>query len=135
MGTDCHKVKKDNPTMMLDLKNYTRDFRKYLVVHQFGHALGLEHEHQRLDFWNVIGKHIDIDKMEKDHSTGNYSTEVAFKRDWLPLNMPTHRETECKYDPQSIMHWWYVTKIIFVEYTLMVARILHHADCQEKSLR
>lgn len=92
--------------MMLDLKSYPRDFRKYLVVHQFGHALGLEHEHQRSDFWTVITKHIDTDKMEKDHSIGNYSTEIAFKRDWLPLEKKSHRETVVDYDPQSIMHWW-----------------------------
>ncbi len=108
VGTDVYNVRMDNPTMMLDLKNFSRDFQKYLVVHQFGHALGLEHEHQRIDFWESIEKHIDEKKMQDDPSVGNYSTTEAFKRDWLKLERKTHREAiaKCNYDPQSIMHWW-----------------------------
>ncbi len=58
VGTDVQKVKKMKPTMMLDLD---RSFKRYLVIHQFGHALGLEHEHQRTDFWDGIKKHIDTE--------------------------------------------------------------------------
>ena len=106
VGTDVSNVLMNDPTMMLDMKNFDRDFQKYLVIHQFGHALGLEHEHQRMDFWSGIEKHIDEKKMEKDPSIGNYSPTETFKRDWLKLGRRTHRESKCSYDPQSIMHWW-----------------------------
>ncbi len=108
IGTDVHNVNADKPTMMLDLKGYHHWFRKYLVIHQFGHALGLDHEHQRQDFWEGIDEHIDKDKMFKDSSTGSYNNErAAFERDWLPLKTKTHREVAGpKYDSQSIMHLW-----------------------------
>ncbi len=106
VGTDCRKVKKDKATMMLDLKNYPRDFQKYLIVHQFGHALGMEHEHQRQDFWNAIKKHIDKDKIKNDRNIGNYRTVEAIERDWFPLETKSHRESVKEYDPQSVMHWW-----------------------------
>ena len=92
--------------MMLDLKSFDRSFKRYLVIHQFGHALGLEHEHQRTDFWDGIKKYIDTEKMRNDESTGNYTSPDAFKRDWLELGVKTHRESAIPYDPQSIMHWW-----------------------------
>lgn len=79
----------------------------YLVIHQFGHALGLEHEHQRQDFWKVIEKHIDKYKMLKDKSTGNYNHQLdAFERDWLSFETKIHREYKYDYDPESIMHLW-----------------------------
>ncbi len=40
--------------------------QKSLVIHEFGHALGLEHEHQRSDFWEVLGEYIDDEKMKED---------------------------------------------------------------------
>ena len=37
---------------------------KYIVIHEFGHALGLGHEHQRSDFWELTKPYIDVTKMK-----------------------------------------------------------------------
>ena len=87
--------------MWLDLNPRISDHNKqYLVVHEFGHALGLLHEHQRSDFWKNIKPYIDMDKMKKYLNV----TDEKFKRDWDSLNREEERTTP--YDPDSVMHYW-----------------------------
>lgn len=47
VGTDCRTIPASQPTMNLHLNECDSDdnFRR-VVLHEFGHALGLEHEHQ-----------------------------------------------------------------------------------------
>jgi serralysin len=48
LGTQCHDIAKDKPTMnfgWLD-ENSSDDDVRSVVLHEFGHALGLIHEHQ-----------------------------------------------------------------------------------------
>jgi matrixin len=48
VGTTCHKVPKSEPTMnfgWIDANSAEEDLRS-VVLHEFGHALGLIHEHQ-----------------------------------------------------------------------------------------
>ena len=42
------------PTMVLNLFKMEKQEQKSMVIHEFGHALGLDHEHQRSDFWDVL---------------------------------------------------------------------------------
>ena len=114
-GMDAAKTKKSEPTMMLNLtgpKPYPESYLKHLVVHEFGHALGLEHEHQRSDFWDTIKDFIDMDKMEEDPRFGYLKTKkdkkAYFGRDWLK-EKPKKKDAEeykSEYDSQSIMHYW-----------------------------
>lgn len=48
LGTECRKAKKENPTMNYGWlrENSTDQTVRQVVLHEFGHALGLIHEHQ-----------------------------------------------------------------------------------------
>ena len=99
IGTDAKKVKdKAKPTMALYLNNLHPDTQKSLVIQQFGHSLGLEYEHQRSDFWHIIKKHINLEKMKEDPRVkGKFDEEWYKKKGGSEMT---------KYDSESIMHFW-----------------------------
>ena len=117
-------VSNDKPTMMLNLGCDCHENKRSLVIHEFGHALGLEHEHQRSDFWDGVEKHIDVERMKDDirvkdliakegiasFGDGWFSTKegilLAIRR-MLGIRKKTKGEKMMKslYDPESIMHY------------------------------
>ncbi len=109
VSTDADTVTdKSKPTMVLNLLNHPADLQESLVIHQFGHALGLEHEHQRSDLWDVVEKHIDMETMKSDtfvnprqESDGGKS----FGKYWYRVTTDGVN-TLSDYDPNSIMHYW-----------------------------
>ena len=91
------------PTMQLNLGGHTPDHQESLVIHLFGLALGLQREHQHSDFWDVLGKHLDVKKMKEDPKAG-----PTFKQEWakavaIPGEQPTSSPSE--HDPDSIMNF------------------------------
>ena len=106
VGMDAEKVADFNePTMVLSLKGFTKTQQKSIVIHEFGHALGLEHEHQRSDFWDVVGEFFDQDKMMKDPRVNRPSqsgSASGFNRDW---SADLQWVGDGEYDPDSIMHY------------------------------
>ena len=88
--------------MHLSLKgDYPTGYKssKFLVIHEFGHSLGLEHEHQRSDFWRVISELCDIDSMKEDPRMKTF--------DWNMLEHPDSTISETSpYDSDSVMHYW-----------------------------
>ena len=107
IGMDAEMVQSlSQPTMVLSLGGQPRHIQKSLVIHMFGHALGLDHEHQRSDFWDLMGKYFDRQAIPE-----NQQSRVLKKTDIL--------DGECvlKYDPNSIMHYWSVlytqVKLVF----------------------
>ena len=99
----------DKPTMTLNLSDQKcpEKFLRHLVIHEFGHALGLEHEHQRSDFWEVIERFMDLKRMKDDPRFGKSKKEkeAYFGRGYLEIPHKGDR-LESPYDPDSIMHYW-----------------------------
>ena len=111
VGMQASSAAPDKPTMTLNLsdKTYPEYFLRHLVIHEFGHALGLEHEHQRSDFWDTVKDFIDMDRMKSDHRFTHYQStpkgNATFGRDYLV----TKEKGDCcasEYDSKSIMHYW-----------------------------
>lgn len=99
VGTDAMM---SEVTMQLGLIRGRNDFNQHIVRHEFGHALGLEHEHQRSKFWRIAEKFLDIDTMKDDSRLKN----TDLKRDYLE-KLPTEGSKGSEnYDPESIMHYW-----------------------------
>ncbi len=96
VGTNAEKIpegsKEVNATMWLNLSDGDRH-KEFLVMHEFGHALGLGHEHQRS---NNFGKFFQINLLKK-YFGSQYVRDVEKKED------PGSRSL---YDPDSIMHYW-----------------------------
>ncbi len=83
-----------------------------MVIHSFGHVLGLDHQHQRSDFWDVLESKdednqyrfiIGIDRM-KSGDGGNCmkASDAVFR---AKLEEPLGSQ-QSSYDPDSIMHYW-----------------------------
>ena len=88
--------------MWLDL-SYSDDdkYTKYSVIQQFGHALGLGHEHQRADFWKLVESYIDATAMKYDLRI----SDAVYQRNWC-ADKDFYRGKCNDYDPNSIMHFW-----------------------------
>ena len=99
----------DKPTMTLNLsdQNCPENVLRHLVIHEFGHALGLEHEHQHSDFWEVIERFIDLKRIGDNHHFGKSKNEktVPFRRGYLEDSLKEDYYAS-EYDQDSIMHYW-----------------------------
>lgn len=72
---------------------------KETVIHEFGHVLGLEHEHQRSDFWDELGRFIDVRKIEKKVG------ERKFYSQWDAMVISKDSPKSEQYDANSVMHY------------------------------
>ena len=105
-------------TMELDVHtNITADekgerYKNHLVIHEFGHALGLRHEHQRSDFWNNVRGFIDIGKMKTTiRARFKELSDLEFEAYWIKNWAEPKPEAalvveETVYDRHSVMHYW-----------------------------
>ena len=93
------------PTMRLNLGGFAPEHQESLVIHHFGRALGLENEHQRPEFWDVLGKYLDVEKMKADPQVGS---AAAYEEEWVRAPFSPGEQSVnslLEYDPDSIMHY------------------------------
>ena len=98
----------EEPTMVLNLHNLGYTAQKRIVIHEFGHALGLEHEHLRSDFWDTVGECFYIGKIINDPILIQYSespedTKARIERDFKKPAVDAADPLLSEYDPDSIM--------------------------------
>ncbi|KAK8133611.1 hypothetical protein PG984_005623 [Apiospora sp. TS-2023a] len=93
-GRDSANVSPHKPTMTLRLDVNDPENCRYTVLHEFGHALGLRHEHQHPDS-GIVWK-------RKNLLRCGY-TEKAIDQDYMPRGIDKRRTVP--YDKCSIMHW------------------------------
>ena len=98
VGTDCRTVRNPNTKTM----NFSW-FSVGTVLHEFGHALGLEHEHQS-PFGNIIKWNSDL---LYDHFliTNGWDKTKVDNNIIKPLDEKIYGGTQ--YDKDSIMHYFY----------------------------
>lgn len=98
IGTNAKLIPLDEPTMHIDLFQ-TADVLNQSIRHEFGHALGLLHEHQHPDHsvqWDEKKVHNESKKL-------GLSKEEADKEILTVLSRDT--ATHSTYDPRSVLHY------------------------------
>ena len=94
-----HQGSAEQPNMWLDLSTGDDRHKQHLVFHEFGHALGLGHEHQRPDFWKLIEPFVDKNKMER------YTGALCYC--WkMDKGLKVKKGRATRYDSESVMHYW-----------------------------
>ena len=112
VGTDAKNLITNlkEPTMVLNLQDLDYIAQKRTVIHMFGHALGLEHEHLRSDFWDTVGEYFDIGKIIKDPrvvqcSESSEDTRARLERDFKKSVIDPDDPPLSEHDPDSIMQY------------------------------
>ncbi|KAK8087747.1 hypothetical protein PG997_002708 [Apiospora hydei] len=95
VGTDNRDIPQDQPTMQINMNQSTSAWVQHIVLHEFGHALGLKHEHQHPDCdfqWNT--RKLKASGRTQEYIDRNYE---QLSRDYPKILTP--------YDKESIMHY------------------------------
>lgn len=99
VGIAAKEVPIDSPTMHINLIGQTADELNHAIRHEFGHALGLNHEHQHPDHtvkWNV--KKVVEDAAKLGVNEAEAEANILAVLDCVT----TLRST---YDQKSVMHY------------------------------
>ncbi|WP_458722749.1 M12 family metallopeptidase [Pseudomonas brenneri] len=100
VGFHALDVPAEEPTTVIGFKNGLNAFNAGTIQHEFGHVLGLQHEHQHEN------NDLDIDWLEvnKDYADKGGAKEVKLNFEPLVNDVVTS-----DYDRQSIMHYGFAS--------------------------
>lgn len=96
IGTRALWVPAEKPTMVIGFKGGLNDFNAGTVLHEFGHALGLQHEHQHKN------RDLDINWSEINKAYVDKGGEEEVKRNFEILDSDV---ISSDYDRKSVMHY------------------------------
>ncbi|MHC8315915.1 M12 family metallopeptidase [Pseudomonas sp. LB3P31] len=99
IGTDAVAAQPSEATMWLGI-NKTEANYEAIVIHEFGHALGLLHEHQHPDADIPWDKEKAYEALERNHGMSRATVDAIV----LPLARDNNT-TYAPYDRQSVMHY------------------------------
>ena len=110
LGTECLTISKDQPTMCLGWTDSEDDYDDIVykgtgivVIHEFGHMLGMIHEHSREDATIVWNKQFVIQKL--GGPPNNWSEKDVNNQ--MFNNVKLDQFNGSKYDPNSAMHYFF----------------------------
>ena len=72
-----------------------------MILHQFGHVLGLGHMHQGPQYWSIIAKFMDEEKMLESLNI----SKKEFDTQWCKAECHGEDFYQHDYDEDSIMHY------------------------------
>ncbi|RYY68194.1 MAG: hypothetical protein EOO13_12970, partial [Chitinophagaceae bacterium] len=101
IGTVCKQIDKSEQTMNLDSAdiNGNAEFLKGVTLHEFGHAIGLLHEHSS----PISGINWDKEKLYKEYAKMGWTRDDVDQQVFYTYNKSYTNGT--KYDNKSIMHY------------------------------
>ena len=101
VGTEatCHEM---DDTMVLNLSHKDDDFKQYIVVHEFGHALGLGHMHQSSHLANALDERLTIEWLKEESGLSLEDSVKKFNTDFKPYT-GVQTEEIGHFDASSVM--------------------------------
>lgn len=112
-GCTATSVPAEKPTMKLSFTGRAPEKYKFLILHEFGHALGLIHEHQREDapiLYNDQNLREFVKNRLKYQNSSHTPTDIEnqIKYQWGKLTggFPGYgKPLSSRYDKDSVMHY------------------------------